>query len=179
MSDTETQVKFIMKSHSLSTEKWENYKQIQSWLYLLYLQYYYWLSAWVDWWISIFSSVISKFIAVASWIASAKASSWSILMISDQYYWLSAWVDWWISIFSTVISGFIAVASWIAWAKASSWSIGSPSDWMVTFCSTRVSCSPSFSQEYVVVSTVLDLENIIKSIIKYKVITRLKILIIF
>ena len=47
-----------MKSHS-STEKLENYKQVQSWLYLLYLQYY-WLSAWVDWWISIFSTVISQ-----------------------------------------------------------------------------------------------------------------------
>ena len=73
-------------------------------------------------------------------------------------YKLSAWVVWWISIFSTVMSGFIAVASWMACAKASSWSIGSPSDWMVTFCSTRVSVSPLFSQEYVVVSTVLDLK---------------------
>lgn len=54
----------------------------------------------------------------------------------------------WISIFSTVMSGFIAVASWMASARARSWSIGSPSLWIVIFCSTRVSTTPSFSVLY-------------------------------
>lgn len=46
------------------------------------------------------------------------------------------------------MSGFIAVASWMASAKALSWSIGSPSDWMVIFCSTLVSTTPSLSVLY-------------------------------
>lgn len=38
--------------------------------------------------------------------------------------------------------------TWIASAKALSWSIGSPSLWMVIFCSTRVSTMPSRSVLY-------------------------------
>uniref|UniRef100_A0A6B0U0W2 Putative secreted protein n=1 Tax=Ixodes ricinus TaxID=34613 RepID=A0A6B0U0W2_IXORI len=52
------------------------------------------------------------------------------------------------------MSGFIMVASWMAWAKARSWSMGSPSLWIVIFCSTRVSTTPSRSILYVTVSTV-------------------------
>lgn len=46
------------------------------------------------------------------------------------------------------MSGFMAVASWIASAKALSWSIGSPSDWIVIFCSILVSTTPSRSVLY-------------------------------
>lgn len=38
--------------------------------------------------------------------------------------------------------------TWIASAKALSWSIGSPSLWIVIFCSTRVSTMPSRSVLY-------------------------------
>lgn len=38
--------------------------------------------------------------------------------------------------------------TWMASANALSWSIGSPSDWIVIFCSTRVSTMPSRSVLY-------------------------------
>lgn len=62
----------------------------------------------------------------------------------------------WISIFSTVMSGFISVASCMASANALSWSIGSPSLWMVIFCSTLVSTTPSFSVLYLIKIKILN-----------------------
>jgi len=83
---------------------------------------------------------------------------WTLLNVKQTYIVVNRWdahqqshwgaVCCCISIFSTVMSGFIAVASWIASANALSWSIGSPSDWIVIFCSTRVSTTPSRSVLY-------------------------------